>query len=578
MYNYTEYYTLSKRIQVGTLKLLNLKKIHIKEDEMKQNHQTKWWQEAVVYQIYPRSFQDSNGDGVGDIPGIIQRLDYLEDLGIQAIWLCPVYASPNEDNGYDISDYEAIHLEYGTMADMDRLIKEADKRNIRIVMDLIVNHTSDQHRWFQEAKKGKDNPYRDYYVWRDPVDGGPPNDLTSGFSESAWEYEESTQQYYLHLFSKKQPDLNWENPQMRQDIYKMMNFWIEKGIKGFRLDVIDLIGKVPDEKIQVNGPKLHDYLQEMHAHTFEGKDLMTVGEAWSAGIKEAKLYSDSKRKELSMVFQFQHILLDQQMGKEKWDLQELDIVELKKALSVWQTDLNDEGWNSLFWNNHDLPRIISRWGNDTVYRERSGKLFAILLHLMKGTPYIYQGEEIGMTNRVIASIDEVDDIESINMYKDRITKGFTNEELIDVINKKGRDNARTPMHWDGTDQAGFTTGEPWLPVQPNYPEINVQYALEDPNSIYYTYKQLIQLRKDHPLVIWGEYELLYPDHPTLFAYKRSYKGEEWVVMANLSEEETPVIGDLAKEIDHFLLCNTERTTIEKDLVLLPYEAFVVKLK
>lgn len=550
----------------------------MKEDEMNRDQKTKWWQEAVVYQIYPRSFQDSNGDGIGDIPGIIQRLDYLEDLGIQAIWLCPVYASPNEDNGYDISDYEAIHPEYGTMADMDRLIKEADKRNIRIVMDLIVNHTSDQHRWFQEAKKGKDNPYRDYYVWRDPVEEGPPNDLTSGFSESAWEYDESSQQYYLHLFSKKQPDLNWENPQMRHEIYNMMNFWIDKGIKGFRLDVIDLIGKVPDEKIEVNGPKLHDYLQEMHACTFEGKDLMTVGEAWSAGIKEAKLYSDPKRKELSMVFQFQHILLDQQMGKEKWDLQPLDIVELKKALSVWQTDLNDEGWNSLFWNNHDLPRIISRWGNDTVYRERSGKLFAILLHLMKGTPYIYQGEEIGMTNRVIDSLDEVDDIESINMYKDRITKGFTHEELMDVINKKGRDNARTPMHWNETDQAGFTTGEPWLAVQRNYPEINVQQALDNPHSIYYTYKQLIQLRKDHPLVIWGEYELLYPDHPTLFAYKRSYEGEEWVVVANLSEKETRVWFDVGKEIDKLLLCNTERTTVEKDLVLLPYEAFVAKLK
>ncbi|GAA0365199.1 alpha-glucosidase [Alkalibacterium iburiense] len=545
---------------------------------MNRDQQTKWWQEAVVYQIYPRSFQDSNGDGIGDIPGIIQRLDYLEDLGIQAIWLCPVYASPNEDNGYDISDYETIHPEYGTMADMETLIKEADKRNIRIVMDLIVNHTSDQHRWFQEAKKGKDNPYRDYYVWRDPVEEGPPNDLTSGFSESAWEYDESSQQYYLHLFSKKQPDLNWENPQMRHEIYNMMNFWIDKGIKGFRLDVIDLIGKVPDEKIEVNGPKLHDYLQEMHACTFEGKDLMTVGEAWSAGIKEAKLYSDPKRKELSMVFQFQHILLDQQMGKEKWDLQPLNIVELKKALSVWQTDLNDEGWNSLFWNNHDLPRIISRWGNDTVYRERSGKLFAILLHLMKGTPYIYQGEEIGMTNRVIDSLDEVDDIESINMYKDRITKGFTHEELMDVINKKGRDNARTPMHWNETDQAGFTTGEPWLAVQRNYPEINVQLAQDNAHSIYYTYKRLIQLRKDHPLVIWGDYELLYPDHPTLFAYKRSYEGEEWVVMANLSEQETPVRFEVGKEIDSLLLCNTERTTIEKDLILLPYEAFVVKLK
>lgn len=536
----------------------------------------KWWHDSVIYQIYPRSFNDSNGDGIGDISGIIQKLDYLKELGIQAIWLCPVYASPNEDNGYDISDYEAIHPEYGTMSDMKTLISEAEKRNIAIIMDLIVNHTSDEHFWFKEAKKGKSNPYRDYYIWRDPVNGQAPNDMTSGFSESAWEFDEESGQYYLHLFSKKQPDLNWENPSMRQEIYKMMNGWIDKGIKGFRLDVIDLIGKVPDEKIEVNGPKLHDYLQEMHENTFKGKDLLTVGEAWSAGIKEAKLYSDPKRNELSMVFQFQHILLDQQMGKEKWDLRPLSILELKNALSVWQTDLKDEGWNSLFWNNHDLSRIVSRWGNDTIYRERSAKLFAILLHLMKGTPYVYQGEEIGMTNRTIKSLEEVDDIESLNMYKDRINKGFTHDELIELINIKGRDNARTPMHWNKAHQAGFTSGQPWLEVQPNYSTINVESAMGDLDSVFYTYKKLIQLRKDYPLIVWGDYELVLPDHPSVFAYKRKYEEQEWLVVANISEQSTQLELDSLEDLKHIIIGNTDRKTVERKLTLLPYEAFVVK--
>ena len=408
----------------------------------------KWWHHSVVYQIYPRSFQDSNQDGIGDLQGIISRLDYLAYLGIDVIWLSPVYESPNDDNGYDISDYQAIMAEFGTMEEMEELIEEAKKRNIRIVMDLVVNHTSDEHPWFIEARKNKENPYRDYYIWRDPVNGEEPNGLRSIFSGPAWQLEEQTGQYFLHLYSKRQPDLNWKNKQVRQAIYQMMNFWIDKGIGGFRMDVIDMIGKEPDKEITSNGPKLHEYLQEMNQATFGDKNLMTVGETWGATTEIAKLYSNPKRNELSMIFQFEHIGLDQQEGKDKWDLKPLSISELKKVLSKWQTSLGDEGWNSLFWNNHDLPRIVSRWGNDDVYRKESAKMFAILLHMMKGTPYIYQGEELGMTNCPIDDISEAKDIETINMYNERISSGFTKEEILESINAKGRDNARTPMQWN----------------------------------------------------------------------------------------------------------------------------------
>lgn len=467
----------------------------------------KWWQTAVVYQVYPRSFQDSDGDGIGDIKGIIRRLDYLEKLGITAIWLSPVYQSPNDDNGYDISDYQAIMTEFGTMDDMDELIKQADQRNIKIIMDLVVNHTSDEHKWFIESRKSKDNPYRDYYVWRDPVNGEVPNTLKSTFSGSAWEFDEESGQYYLHLFSKKQPDLNWENEKVRQEVWGLMNFWLEKGVGGFRMDVIDLVGKIPDEEITGNGPKLHDYLQEMNRETFGKYDVLTVGETWGATPEIAKLYSDPKRNELSMVFQFEHVSLDQQPGKEKWDLKPLEVNELKQALGKWQTALGNEGWNSLFWNNHDLPRIVSRWGNDTTYRVESAKMFAILLHLMKGTPYIYQGEEIGMTNYPVKDISEVEDIESVNMYHERLANGYEKEDIIASINAKGRDNARTPIQWDNTENAGFTTGTPWLHVNPNYQEINVSANLADSNSIFYCYQKLIQLRKENPIVVWGTLNL-----------------------------------------------------------------------
>ncbi|HCS29767.1 MAG TPA: glucohydrolase [Enterococcus sp.] len=537
---------------------------------------TSWWQKAVVYQIYPRSFQDSNGDGIGDIPGIISRLDYLQLLGITAIWLSPVYKSPNDDNGYDISDYEDIMDEFGSMADMEELIQEANKRDIKIVMDLVVNHTSDEHAWFVEAKKGKENPYRDYYVWRDPVNGDVPNDLHSAFSGSAWEYDEASGQYYLHLFSKKQPDLNWENKKVRQEVYDMMNFWLEKGIGGFRMDVIDLIGKLPDQSITGNGPMLHTYLQEMNQATFGSQDVMTVGETWGATPEIAKLYSDPIRNELSMVFQFEHIGLDQQEGKDKWDLKPLSIGQLKQILSKWQTSLGHEGWNSLFWNNHDLPRIVSRWGNDKEYRVESAKMFAIVLHMMKGTPYIYQGEEIGMTNCPISTIDEVDDIESINMYNERLDQGYTKEAIIESINAKGRDNARTPMQWDNSAHAGFTTGTPWLHVNPNYPEINVKQSLADEDSVFYTYKKLIELRKEHAIVVWGEYELIEETAEEVFAYYREFSGEKWLVVANFSESNQTFT--LEEEIGEVLVHNYHTSLPKSGEVLLkPYEAFATKM-
>ena len=495
----------------------------------------KWWQSSVIYQVYPRSFKDSNNDGIGDLGGIIESLDYLSRLGIDAIWLSPVYKSPNDDNGYDISDYEDIMDEFGTMEDMDKLISEADKRGIKIIMDLVVNHTSDEHKWFIEARKSQDNHYRDYYIWRDPVDGKEPNDLKSAFSGSAWQYDEETNQYYLHLFSKKQPDLNWENEELRNKIYDMMNFWIDKGIGGFRMDVIDLIGKVPDDNITDNGPKLHEYIREMNKKTFGGKNLLTVGEAWSCTSEIAKLYSNPDESELSMVFQFEHICLDQMENGEKWDLKPLKLLDLKKSLSKWQTELEGCGWNSLFWNNHDLPRIVSRWGNDKEYRVESAKMFATLLHGMKGTPYIYQGEELGMTNVKFENIDDYRDIETLNMYKERIEKGYSHEEIMKSIYAKGRDNARTPMQWNDSDNAGFTKGIPWIKVNPNYKEINAKKQINDDNSIFNYYRKLIYLRKYEPIIKYGKYKLILEDDENIFAYMRNLEKESILVICNFTE-------------------------------------------
>ena len=535
-----------------------------------------WWQEVVVYQIYPRSFKDSNGDGIGDLRGIIEKFDYLYTLGIGAIWLSPVYKSPNDDNGYDISDYEDIMDEFGTMADMEELIDEADKRGIKIVMDLVVNHTSDEHHWFIESRKGKDNPYHDYYVWADPAeDGGVPTELQSVFLGSAWKYDEASGQYFLHLFSQRQPDLNWENEKVRQEVYDMMNFWIDKGVGGFRMDVIDLIGKIPLEGITSNGPKLHEYLQEMNKATFGDKDLLTVGETWGATPEIAKLYSNPERHELSMVFQFEHSLLDNEPGKEKWDLKPLDVTELKAVLSKWQTELGEEGWNSLFWNNHDLPRIVSRWGNDKEYRVRSAKAFAILLHMMKGTPYIYQGEELGLTNTPVSSIEELDDIESINMYHDRIARGFSVESIMKSLNAKGRDNARRPIPWTDEANGGFTTGTPWLALNPNYKEINVEAELQNLNSVFHTYRKLIQLRKDHPIVVWGDYELL-ETHSNVFAYYRTLGEERWLTVVNLSDFEEEISVDA--RFNKVLVTNTENEVTDLHAYKLsPWQAFVVEL-
>lgn len=536
---------------------------------------TPWWKKAVIYQIYPKSFQDSNGDGIGDIPGIISRLEYLEKLGIDAIWLSPVYLSPGIDNGYDISDYQKIDPQYGTMKDMDNLIKEAKKHHIRIVMDLVVNHTSDQHPWFVEAKKSQDNPYRDFYIWRDPVDGHEPNDLKSAFSGSAWKFDEKTGQYYLHFFADQQPDLNWKNPELRNKVYDMMNYWIDKGISGFRMDVIELIGKDPDQKIRENGPMLHPYLKEMNEHTFANKDMMTVGETWNATPKIAEEYSDPARHELSMVFQFENQALDQEPGKEKWDVRPLDLGELKKVLIKWQTEIDfNHAWNSLLWENHDIPRVISRWGNDQEYRVQCAKMFAIILHLMRGTPYIYNGEEIGMTNCPVKSIDEVEDIESINMYHERLEQGYKRADLINSINVKGRDNARRPMQWSNEENAGFTSGNPWLKVNPNYQKINVKAALADLDSIFYTYQKLIKLRHENPVVVDGDFELVENTGDSVLALWRKLGSEKWLIVANLSGDRQRF--NLDNDFKEVLISNYEKQDSLKNIILKPYEAFAVK--
>ena len=535
--------------------------------------QEKWWQKAVVYQIYPRSFQDSNGDGIGDIPGITSRLDYLADLGIDAVWLSPVYRSPQDDNGYDISDYQDIDPMFGNLEDMERLIQEAGKRNIRIVMDLVLNHSSDEHRWFQEAKKSKDNPYHDYYVWRDGKEGVLPNEMKSVFGGPAWEWVPEIGQYYFHQFSVKQPDLNWENPKVRREIYDMILWWMEKGVGGFRLDVIDQIAKEPDQGITNTGPQLHEFLRELSKETFQKGDLITVGEAWGADVKRAKLYSNPDGSEFSMVFQFEHILLDQEEGKEKWDLAPLPFVELKRNLAKWQTELMDKGWNSLFWDNHDLPRIVSRWGDDGKYRVESAKMLATVLHGMKGTPYIYQGEELGMTNVRFADISHYRDIETLNMYKERMEKGYPESEIMKSIYAKGRDNARTPMQWDDGENSGFTAGTPWIEVNPNYTEINVKKEMEDPDSVYHYYQKLIRLRKEQDVFVNGDFQLLLEDDPAIFAYERNADGKTMRMLANFTGE--PVSCELLEDCreEQILIHNYE--SLPAGGILRPYEAMMV---
>lgn len=554
-----------------------------------------WWKESVVYQVYPRSFYDSNGDGIGDLRGIIEKLDYIKELGVDVIWLCPVYRSPNDDNGYDISDYYDIMDEFGTMADWKELLAEVHKRGMKLIMDLVVNHTSDEHPWFIESRSSKDNKYRDYYIWRPGKNGREPNNWESTFSGSAWEYDEKTGEYYLHLFSKKQPDLNWENPAVRNDIYQMMTWWLDQGIDGFRMDVINFISKdmrfpdapnpegkkyVPGGQFYVNGPRIHEFLQEMNRKVLSKYDCMTVGEMPGVTVDDAILYTAPERKELNMVFTFEHMDLDSGPGG-KWDLRPLQLSRLKKVLAKWQTGLHGRGWNSLYWNNHDQPRIVSRFGDDGKYRVESAKMLATVLHMMQGTPYIYQGEEIGMTNVRFSSIDHYRDIETLNMYKVKVLEEGQDEvKVMESIYAKGRDNARTPMQWDDSPNAGFTTGTPWIGVNPNYKEINVKQALADKNSIFYYYQKLIRLRKMYPIIVNGDFTLLDPENEETFAYIRCYNGEKLLVVSNWTGEEVLFTMPETAEFTprELLIANYDDAAIPpgRVLVLRPWEALVYR--
>ena len=551
-----------------------------------------WWKEAVIYQIYPRSFMDSNGDGIGDLKGITARLDYLGYLGIDVIWLSPVYKSPNDDNGYDISDYQAIMEEFGTMEDFDELLAKAHEKGIKIVMDLVVNHTSDEHRWFLESRKSRDNEYRNYYIWREGKGKNlPPNNWGSCFGGSAWEYDETTDMYYLHLFSKKQPDLNWDNPAVRSNVFKMMTWWCEKGIDGFRMDVISMISKtpeMPDGEVNglygdygpycVHGPNVHRYLQEMNEKVLSKFNIMTVGETPGVTTELAKQYAGEDTHELNMVFQFEHVEGDGKYGK--WTDEKLPLTTLKKTLSRWQNDLYGKAWNSLFWNNHDQPRAVSRFGDDRPqYRETSAKMLATCLHMMQGSPYIYQGEELGMTNYPFQSPEDFRDIESINAYKEWCGSGrLPHETFWPCITYKSRDNARTPMQWDDSPQAGFTAGSPWIPVNPNYREINAKAETADPSSVFHYYKKLIALRKENPIMVYGKYELLLEESEELFVYTRTLEQEKLLVVCNFTDKEVPFMipGEFIGK--PCLISNLKNDYGKQEIAVKPYEAFVLYKK
>ena len=553
----------------------------------------KWWKESVVYQIYPKSFKDSNGDGVGDIRGIIQKLDYLKELGVNVLWISPMLESPQDDNGYDISDYRRIYKEYGTMEDYEELLSEAHKRDIKILMDLVVNHTSDEHNWFIESRKSKDNPYRDYYIWKDPVNGKEPNNWGGAFGGSAWEYDPQTQMYYLHLFSKKQPDLNWENEKVRQEVYDMMTFWCEKGIDGFRMDVISMISKdqtFPDGEMNnslygdfgpycVHGPRVHEFLQEMNREVLSRYDIMTVGETSGVTIEEAQKYAGEAGKELNMVFQFEHV--DNGSGDYgKWTTEKYDFKEFKRIMIKWQEELQGKAWNSLFLGNHDQPRSVSQFGNDNpAYRETSAKMLATCLHMMQGTPYVYQGEELGMTNVYFDILEDYRDIESINFFTELTEAGLmTPEYMMKCLMLRSRDNARTPMQWDDSAQAGFTDGESWIKVNPNYKEINAAQQLEDPNSIFHYYQKLIRLRKEKDIIVYGEFEPIYRDDEQIFAYIRRQKQEKLLTVCNFSDKNAEM--EIPEEFKgaECLITNLDRTVFEGRIVLKPYEAFVLYKK
>lgn len=552
----------------------------------------RWWKESVVYQIYPRSFCDSNGDGIGDLNGITGKLDYLKELGIDVIWLSPVYKSPNDDNGYDISDYQAIMDEFGTMEDFDRMLATAHEKGIKIMMDLVVNHTSDEHKWFIESRKSTDNPYRDYYIWRPAKeDGSLPNNWGSCFSGPAWEYDKTTDMYFLHLFSKKQPDLNWDNPAVRQEVFDMMNWWLKKGVDGFRMDVISLISKepgLPDKEpgingyatfnVSANGPHVHEYLQEMRQKALNNADTITVGECSGVTLEEAKKYARSDEKELNMVFQFEHMDVDSDEKAGKWTTRKMDLRNLKKILTRWQKGLQDIAWNSLYWENHDQPRSVSRFGNDSdEYREISAKMLATCVHMMQGTPYVYQGEELGMTNCPFNTLDNFRDLESINAFHELTEQGkMTEEDMMAAISYKGRDNARTPMQWDNSAYAGFSTAKPWIMVNPNYTKINARDQVNREDSVFKYYQKLIKLRHESELIVYGTYDLILDDDKDIYAYIRTLGDEKLIVYCNFSENTREV--ELPEEFTNgkVLISNYSDVKVNPKITLRPYEAIVIQ--
>ena len=552
----------------------------------------RWWKESVVYQIYPRSFCDSNGDGIGDLNGITGKLDYLKELGIDVIWLSPVYKSPNDDNGYDISYYQAIMDEFGTMEDFDRMLATAHEKGIKIMMDLVVNHTSDEHKWFIESRKSTDNPYRDYYIWRPAKeDGSLPNNWGSCFSGPAWEYDKTTDMYFLHLFSKKQPDLNWDNPAVRQDVFDMMNWWLKKGVDGFRMDVISLISKepgLPDKEpgingyatfnVSANGPHVHEYLQEMRQKALNNADTITVGECSGVTLEEAKKYARSDEKELNMVFQFEHMDVDSDEKAGKWTTRKMDLRNLKKILTRWQKGLQDIAWNSLYWENHDQPRSVSRFGNDSdEYREISAKMLATCIHMMQGTPYVYQGEELGMTNCPFNTLDNFRDLESINAFHELTEQGkMTEEDMMAAIGYKGRDNARTPMQWDDSAYAGFSTANPWIMVNPNYTKINAKDQINREDSVFKYYQKLIKLRHESELIVYGTYDLILDDDKDIYAYIRTLGDEKLIVYCNFSENTREV--ELPEEFTNgkVLISNYIDAKVNHKITLRPYEAIVIQ--
>ena len=552
----------------------------------------RWWKESVVYQIYPRSFCDSNGDGIGDLNGITGKLDYLKELGIDVIWLSPVYKSPNDDNGYDISDYQAIMDEFGTMEDFDRMLATAHEKGIKIMMDLVVNHTSDEHKWFIESRKSTDNPYRDYYIWRPAKeDGSLPNNWGSCFSGPAWEYDKTTDMYFLHLFSKKQPDLNWDNPAVRQDVFDMMNWWLKKGVDGFRMDVISLISKepgLPDKEpgingyatfnVSANGPHVHEYLQEMRQKALNNADTITVGECSGVTLEEAKKYARSDEKELNMVFQFEHMDVDSDEKAGKWTTRKMDLRNLKKILTRWQKGLQDIAWNSLYWENHDQPRSVSRFGNDSdECREISAKMLATCIHMMQGTPYVYQGEELGMTNCPFNTLDNFRDLESINAFHELTEQGkMTEEDMMAAIGYKGRDNARTPMQWDDSAYAGFSTANPWIMVNPNYTKINAKDQINREDSVFKYYQKLIKLRHESELIVYGTYDLILDDDKDIYAYIRTLGDEKLIVYCNFSENTREV--ELPEEFTNgkVLISNYIDAKVNHKITLRPYEAIVIQ--